>query len=105
MRISRLSKTKHPARLRLATSEGWLVHGFPVLRLLRRLRHSVASSAGVSPRYSRFALCDCHTRPSFPGSLVGTQAFLFRFQSLHTQQRSAALLNISKVIDSLADSG
>ncbi len=49
MRISLPFKTKHSVRLRLAAAEGRLVHGFPVLRLLRGLRHPIASPAGVWP--------------------------------------------------------
>ena len=37
-------------------------------------------------------LCDHPTQTSFPGSHTDTQASTFRFRRLHTQQRSAALL-------------
>jgi len=67
-----LSKTNHSASLRH-------VDGFPVLRLLRRLRHLTASSvepAAVLPQ----RLCDHLTRSGFPGSFVDTQAFPVRLQ-------------------------
>ena len=64
--------------------------GFPNLGLLRRLRHSFASS--VIPELIKSAwLCDHHLQTSFPGSLIDTQASTFRFRRLRTQQRSAAL--------------